>query len=504
MKKLLTEGTDRTAIGHYLIAVATVIAVSAACYLARNLIGYHVVSLTLLLVVSLLAVFLDTIPLLVASTLSALIWDFFFIPPHFTLHIGSTEDLLMLAMFFIVALLNGILTSRIRRQELRARQREERTDALYQLTKELLVANGIEETVSVAEKYLGQYFKIGSVAIVTGEDRELQVCPADFSGFTPESKNLQIARWVLQNQVKAGRFTDNFSDAELTFYPAEGGEKVIGVICFLNPVRTAPLEEQFLEACIALISGKIERELLSLVAKDAFILAESDKLYKTLFNSISHELRIPVAAIIGATDTLLSERYPETTRKKLYREMSKASVRLNRLIDNLLNMSRLESGHLTPHPDWCDVHDLVNKVTGSLEQELGLFSFVTVIPDDMPLVSIDFGLTEQVIHNLVLNASQYAPEGTEITLSLRYDKPGKLIISVADQGRGFTEKELNNLFHKFYRGETAVSGGTGLGLSIVRGFVEAQGGSVHATNGERGGALITVELPVNASEINSE
>jgi two-component system sensor histidine kinase KdpD len=504
MKKMLAEGTDRSAFGHYLIAVATVIAVSAACYLAKDLIGYRVVSLTLLLVVSLLAVFLGTIPVLVASTLSAMIWDFFFIPPHFTFHIGSTEDILMLAMFFIVTLLNGILTSRIKRQELRARQREERTDALYQLTKELLVANGVEETVSVAEKYLGQYFKIGSVAIVTGEERELLICPADFSGFIQKSKNLQIARWVLQNQVKAGRHTDNFSDSDLTFYPVVGGEKVIGVICFFNPVRTAQAEEQFLEACIALISGKVERELLSLVAKDAFILAESDKLYKTLFNSISHELRIPVAAIIGATDTLLSERYPETTRKKLYREMSKASVRLNRLIDNLLNMSRLESGHLTPHPDWCDVHDLVNKVTGSLEQELGLFSFVSVIPDDMPLVCLDFGLTEHVIHNLVLNASQYAPEGTEITVSFRYDKPGKLVISVADQGRGFTEKELNNIFHKFYRGETAVSGGTGLGLSIVRGFVEAQGGSVYAANGERGGAVITVELPVNASEIISE
>jgi two-component system sensor histidine kinase KdpD len=504
MKNVPAVKNSGPAIGQYLIATVTVIGVSAASYLAKGLIGYHVVSLTLLLAVSLLAVFLDTVPVLVASTLSAMIWDFFFIPPDLTFHIGSTEDILMLAMFFIVALLNGILTSRIRRQELRARQREERTDALYQLTRELLVANGIEETAGVAEIYLGKYFRIGNVAIVTGTERELQISPESYRALTAESRDMQIATWVLRHADKAGRHTQNFSDSELTFYPVAVGEKVMGVICFSITVRPARAEEQFLEACIALISGKIERELLSQMAKDAFILAESDKLYKTLFNSISHELRIPVTAIMGATDTLLSEKYPETTKKKLYQEMSKASVRLNRLIDNLLNMSRLESGHLKPHPDWCDVHDLVNKVTGSLEPELHKFNFVSVIPDDMPLVCIDFGLTEQVLYNLILNASQYTPEGTDINVAFRYDRPGKLIISVADHGRGFTEKELDNLFHKFYRGEAAVSGGTGLGLSIVRGFAEAQGGSVYASNGERGGAVITVELPVNVSELSSE
>jgi two-component system sensor histidine kinase KdpD len=504
MKEVLTARKDRSGFNHYLIAVASVIAVSAICYITKDLIGYRVVSLTLLLVVSLLAVFLGTIPILIASTLSALIWDFFFIPPHFTFHIGSTEDILMLAMFFIVALLNGILTSRIRRQEIRARQREEKTDALYQLTKELLVSSSIEETVSVAEKYLWQYFKIGNVAIVTGGEGEMQICPVSYGGLTQESINREIAEWVLQNSDKAGRHTDNFSESGLTFYPLVGGEKAIGVICFSLSGRPAAAEEQFLEAFVALISGKVERELLSLMAKDAFILSESDKLYKTLFSSISHELRIPVAAIIGATDTLLSERYPETIRKRLYQEINKASLRLNRLIDNLLNMSRLESGRLTPHPDWCDVNDLVNKVAGSLKQELGQYNFIQEIPEDMPLVYIDFGLMEQALHNLVLNAVQYAPEGTSISVSFSYDSSEKLIVRVTDQGRGFAETELNNLFHKFYRGETAVSGGTGLGLSIVRGFVEAQGGIVYAANGVRGGAVVTIELPVSVSEISSD
>ena len=257
-----------------------------------------------------------------------------------------------------------------------------------------------------------------------------------------------------------------------------------------------------METLIALIAGKVEREFLSAMAKDAYVLSESDKLYKTLFNSISHELRIPVAAIMGATDTLLSDRYPEQTRKRLYFEMSQASVRLNRLIENLLNMSRLESGHLSPRPNWCDVQDLINKVSGTLKQELSHYKFIQEIPEDMPLVYIDFGLMEQVLHNLILNATQYAPEGTAISVSFLYDKAGKLIVRVMDQGKGFSPTELNLLFNKFYRGEKAFSGGTGLGLSIVKGFVEAQGGTVSAGNKEDGGAVITIEIPVKISEMS--
>ena len=154
-----------------------------------------------------------------------------------------------------------------------------------------------------------------------------------------------------------------------------------------------------------------------------------------------------------------------------------ASVRLNRLIENLLNMSRLESGRITPRPDWCDVHDLVNKVADNLKQELLPFNLSTVIPSDMPLVYIDFGLIEQVLHNLVLNATQNAPAGTNIRLKFFYDN-GSLTIQVMDRGKGFPPSELLSVFNKFYRGKDAKAGGTGLGLSIVKGYVEA-----HRRNG---------------------
>jgi two-component system sensor histidine kinase KdpD len=257
-------------------------------------------------------------------------------------------------------------------------------------------------------------------------------------------------------------------------------------------------EEQFWDALLSQVSGKYEREYLREAARQAFILNESDKLYKTLFNSISHELRIPVTAIIAASDTLMSQEYPEDTRQQLYGQISLASVRLNRLIENLLNMSRLESGQISQRADWCDVHDLASRVAGSLQQELKPFKLAVIIPAEMPMVRIDFGLTEQAIYNLVLNATQYASGGSRIRLKMFHDN-GCLVIQVMDRGKGFPETDLPHVFDKFYRGANALAGGTGLGLSIVKGFVEAQNGTVTVENRENGGAKFTLSIPAETA-----
>jgi two-component system sensor histidine kinase KdpD len=279
------------------------------------------------------------------------------------------------------------------------------------------------------------------------------------------------------------------------------GDSNLGVVVVEHINIFTQGEDQFWESFLSQISGRYEREFLRTTARKAYILNESDKLYKTLFNSISHELRIPVATIMGASDTLLSQSYPEETKLKLYTEINTASVRLNRLIENLLNMSRLESGRITPRPDWCDVHDLANKIADNLKQELEHFKLSMVIPADMPLVNIDFGLIEQVLHNLVLNATQYAPSGTNIRIKFFYEQE-TLTIQVMDRGKGFPVAELGEIFNKFYRGKDAMTGGTGLGLSIVKGFVEAHGGTVIAENRQNGGAIFTIKIPVKISEMN--
>jgi K+-sensing histidine kinase KdpD len=217
-------------------------------------------------------------------------------------------------------------------------------------------------------------------------------------------------------------------------------------------------------------------------------------LYKTLFNSISHELRIPVATIMGASDTLLNAPHSGNIQSALCTEIFTASMRLNRVIDNLLNMSRLESGMLAIRLDWYDINDLVNKVIDDLKNELKLFSLQIDIPENMPLVRIDFGLMEQVLYNLLFNATQHAPVASVIHLKMHHEND-LFTIELSDKGPGFPPKSLQNVFEKFFRVDGSKSGGLGLGLSIVKGFVEAHKGSIRVENGSNCGALFTLTIP---------
>jgi two-component system, OmpR family, sensor histidine kinase KdpD len=485
----------------YIFVSLLVILTSLVCLEINVYTGYQVISFVFLFLVSILALFYGTGPILVAASLSALIWEYFFIPPQFTLHIDQPLDVLLFIMFFIIALLNGILTSRVRRQEKKIRIREERTHALYQITKELAMASGFNEVSSIAERNILKYFKLNSLIILRNESNQLEIRSFENSRFRLTENENSIAAWVFKHASKAGKYTDTLPSTSYTFYPLAGNSGIMGVIIVEQPGDFTQGEDQFWEAFLAQISGKFEREFLRDTARKVYVLNESDKLYKTLFNSISHELRIPVTTIMGASDTLLSQHYPQEIRQKLYTEINVATIRLNRLIENLLNMSRLESGHITPHPDWCDVHDLVNKVSVTLEQELKSFKLSTIIPTDMPLVRIDFGLMEQVLHNLVLNATQNAPVGSRIRIKIFYDNE-LLNILVMDRGFGFPPSELATVFNKFYRGKEAKAGGTGLGLSIVKGFVEAMDGTVTAANRQNGGALFTIKIPTQQSPLS--
>jgi two-component system, OmpR family, sensor histidine kinase KdpD len=489
-------------IRQYLTISILVALTAGASYVIRDLIGYQVVSFILLFLVSILAIFYGTGPILLAATLSALIWNYFFIPPQFTLHIDKPLDVLMFGMFFIIALLNGILTSRVRLQEKNTRVREARTHALYQLTRELSMAPGIQEVSKIAVRYIHKYFNRECGILLKNDINRLENQIQHDTNIILSENEQSIASWAFRNSAKAGKFTDTLPSTDYTFYPLTGISENMGVMIVRHSKVFTQEEEPFWDAFLSQISGKYERELLRNAARKAYKLSESEKLYKTLFNSISHELRIPVATIMGASDTLLYQPLQEPTRNELYSEINIASVRLNRLIENLLNMSRLESGRITPRLDWCDVHDLANKVAESLTQELQPFKFSVVLPPDMPLVKIDFGLIEQVIHNLVLNATQYAPAGTRIRLKFFYDD-GILTIQVMDRGTGFPVAELTSVFNKFYRGKDSRAGGTGLGLSIVKGFVEAHEGTVTAQNRQHGGAIFTIKIPVEISAIET-
>jgi len=493
--------TFTSSILEYLTVILLVFLTSISCYLIKEYIGYQIVSFGLLILVSILAIFYGSGPIFLAAALSAVIWDYFFIPPQFTLHIDKPEDLMMLIMFFIVALLNGILTSRLRRQGQKIRVREERTQALYQLSKELNMASGTTEVSVIVTKYILKYFSLESAITLKAESIILGNLHQEGNGIHLTESDFDIANWVFKNSTPAGKFTPKQSSGNYTFYPLTGISGNMGVIAVEQQRLFTQGEEEFWDACLSQISGKYEREFLRSAAKDTYVLSESEKLYKTLFNSISHELRIPVATILGSSDTLMSQNYPEETRQELYAEISIAALRLNRLIENLLNMSRLESGYITPRFDWCDVNDLANKVAENLQNELKSYQLITIIPMDMPLVWIDFGLMEQVLYNLILNATQHTPAGTNIRLKISCD--GSLLnIVVMDRGPGFPSSELDFVFNKFYRGKDAKTGGTGLGLSIVKGFINAHGGTIVAQNRAHGGARFNIEIPVKITEIH--
>lgn len=482
-------------IKQYFTSLSFVVTTSFVCYLLDSIIGYQVVSFILLFLVSILAVFQGSGPILFAASASAIIWDYFFIPPQFTMHIGRPEDILMLIMFFVVALLNGVLTTRVRSQEKKIRNREEKTHALYELTKELSMSIGIDSVIEKATFQIEKNFNFKCQIWIRDNENKLCVSSQNQDFWDFNTNEYSVAEWTFRHSSRAGRHTDTLPLSKYTYFPLIGNNNTVGVIVSNMDLNVIEQDEPFWQAFISQISGKLERELLRDAAKNAFLTSESEKLYKTLFNSISHELRIPVATILGATDTLQANSLDKEIENKLFNEISVASIRLNRLIENLLNMSRLESGRIAPRFDWYDISELVFFVLDSLKSELTAFQLNVDIEKEVPLVRIDYGLMEQVFHNLLINAIQHSPQNSIISINITHTEKD-VTVKIADSGKGFCPDEIDNVFEKFFRGKDSGPGGTGLGLSIVKGFIEANNCTIKAYNGEPRGAVFEIRIPI--------
>ena len=333
----------------FLVSILLVCTVAVFCYTLTAYIGYKVVALILLFTVSLIAITLDILPVLAAAVLSALLWDFFFIPPHFTFQVGSTEDVILLLMYFIIALVNAVLTYKIRQVEKLARQKEEKANTV--------------------------------------------------------------------------------------------------------------------------------------------------KLYNTLLNSLSHELRTPISTIIAATDNLQAGNTKLNTedKRELISEIAKASFRLNQQVDNLLNMSRIEAGFIQPKNDWCDISEIIYDAVKRVEENNISQRIHISINPGIPLFRFDKGMLEQILYNLLNNAAIYTNEDCQIWVSATHYADIMEIV-VEDNGPGFPKEEIDHVFDKFYRLKNSAAGGTGLGLSIVKGFVEAQKGSISLENVVTGGAKFTIVI----------
>ncbi len=492
----------------YFYACGAVILVSVLCYLASAIIDYRSVGMFLLSTVSLLALLVGRGPIFAAATLSAFIWNFFFIPPRFTFHIYAFSDALMVGMYFIIALVGGALTARVRGREIAVRRREEQAVALYTLAKELNSAKSLDDIMRIAEQQIGRTFNARIGCFLPQSADKLSPTPHSASTFTPKSeKEWSVALWVYQNRQPAGRGTSTLPFAEAVYYPLLTGNQAVGVIG-IAPLLSRPLtleQEGLLQTFLHQIAIALEREMLRAAAEQTHLLAESERLYKTLFNSISHEFRTPIAAIMSASESLLhagASQRPEI-KTELAKEIHWAAERLNRLIENLLDITRLESGLIQPQRDWCDVRDLINAAVKKLNAELASHNLSVSVAPDMPLIKIDFGLMEQVIANLLHNATAYTPAGSTIQICASA-QDGNGVITIADNGPGLPAEALGRVFEKFYRVRSAKAGGLGLGLSIARGFVEAHKGTIAVENRAEGGAQFTIRLPLEPRNVNGK
>lgn len=485
----------------YTTAVLIVLALVCLCYPLRPFIGYQTISLILLFVVAVFPLKLGMGPVITAATLSALAWNYFFIPPQFTFTIKEPQDILMFGAYFVIAAVTGVLTTRVRAREKAVRSREERAVALYSLTKDLSTATSLDGVIKSGVENIKKFFNAEVVICLSESDGDLLSQPHASSTMTVDEKEFGVAAWTYWNEQRAGKFTDTLPSAKATYYPLSGPRYPLGVlgVRFINQERLSLDQETLLENFIHQISSNLEREQLNDLNRKSLIVAESERLYRNLFDSISHEFKTPIAAILGSVEHLQNNPLITSSEDNpVIEEIQYAATRLNRLVANMLDMTRLESGLLKPNLKWCDIPDLISSTVQKLEEELTDYPVEISLADSLPLVKLDWGLIEQALTNLIHNATVHTPRGTKIFINAQ-TQGNDCFIVVSDTGPGILPENVNRVFEKFYRAAGSSTGGTGLGLSIARGFVEVHGGTLAFANRKEGGAQFTIRLPIDSS-----
>ncbi len=457
---------------------------------------YQVVGLTELLAVLLVAVYGGRGPALLAAAVSAISFNFFFIVPRYTFVIAQLQDTILIGLYFLIAIFAGNLTARIRLQEKLAQSNVQRIMALYRLTRETATAPDLDAILETAITQLQQLFA-AEVAILLAPTGSLERQSHGIGTLRLNEKSISVATWVFQHGRPAGRDTDTLPSASAQFLPLRTPQRVVGVlgIQLRDNSHLRYDQEMQLETFVNQIALVVERQLLNEASRQSALLQESERLHTTLLNSISHELRTPIATITGATEIL---RNPAATsaadRQHLLADISDGARRLNHLVENLLDMSRLDAGRLQLKADWCMVADVVSVAVQQLQECLSQRPLTIDITPDLPLVQMDFVLIEQVLVNLLHNVCNYTPAGSAVAIRAWIDQ-GWLYLTVADRGAGIPAEQIERIFDKFYRVPGTATGGTGLGLSICRGLIQAHGGKLTVENSAEGGACFLITLP---------
>lgn len=489
-----TEGASLAQLG---VVAAVVSAVTLLNFGLRSATGYHALSLTYLLAVVVLGFRVGRGPAVAGAALSALLWNFLFVPPLYTFRVGTLHDGLMLGMFLVVALAMGQLTARLRSQERAERIREERATALYLLTRDLAGCKNLPELLAVVVRQLRDTFAARVAVLLPDPGSPDQLLPYPFGTLDLSPKEQSVSVWVFRNGRPAGHSTDTLPSASALHLPLNSPSGCLGVIALEGPgfEKQTPGQRDLVEGFVRQIALVLDRQRLRDAELDARLVAESERLGKTLLNSVSHELRTPLAAMTSAASGIAAAGPLSPAQDGMLHELQEASERLNRLVRNLLDVARLEAGQVRARLDWCDPGDLCRVAARQVREPLARHAFTLDVPPVLPLIRADFVLMEQALANLLINAAHHTPPGTEVSLRALVNSR-ELILEVADRGPGLPVGDTCRVFDRFHRAESAPTGGLGLGLSIVKGFVEANGGRVEAQARPGGGALFTIRMPL--------
>jgi two-component system sensor histidine kinase KdpD len=441
-------------------------------------------------------------PSIAASIIGVAALDFFFVTPYLTFSVSDAQYLITLGAMLVVAMVTSNLMANVRSQAKVASHRERRASVLYAMSKELATSQTEEEIVRTAVRHLHAEFGSRNVILFPDHNGRMvypkqkpiaeSLCGADLS----------VAQWVFEHNEMAGQGTNTLPGAEAIYFPIHDGEQVIGVLALL-PVNLRrvflPEQQKLLETFLRQIGQAVARLRFTEQARSTHLQIEAERLRNSLLSSISHDLRTPLATIIGSASTLVEgeQHLQPEDKAELSRAIVDEAERMSNLVNNILDMARLDAGVVELNKQWHPVEEIIGTVLTRLQKQLAGRPVKVKLSPGMPMVFADAVLIEQVLINLLENAVRYTPAGSELDISVE-TSPNAAEIAVADRGPGIPKGREDRLFEKFYqtRHETAQSG-VGLGLAICRAIVEAHGGYIQAQNRPDGGAVFTFVLPID-------
>jgi two-component system sensor histidine kinase KdpD len=485
--------------GEYALALGTVGASTAIALLMFPHVGLSNLIMVYLLGVVAVATHAGRGPTALASVLSVAVFDFFFVPPYLSFAVSDTEHLITFTVMLTVALVISGLTVRIRAQADRAREREHRIATLYAMSRELATTREVDGLLDVALRHIAEVFP-GQLATLM-PDGEGRIAPRRThpAELTMDESERAVAHWVYEHGQLAGLGTATLPGARALYLPLVGSRGPVGVLG-MTPTDPHAVEspEQLhqLETFANQLALAIERAQASEDARRAEVRAEAERLRNSLLSSVSHDLRTPLASITGAASSLLEagDELGDATRKELLSSMHQEAERLDRLVNNLLEMTRLEAGGAVIHKEWQPLEGVLGAALKRLDGRLRDREVRIDLPADLPLVPFDALLVEQVLVNVLENAARYTPPGSPIDVSA-VSADGAVRIDIADRGPGLPPGEEGRVFDKFYRGSGARGRGVGLGLAIT----EVHGGKIWAEPREGGGTVFRFTLPIGGT-----